>query len=169
MTLYIPDDIVNIIFEYYAQMHDLRWAPFIDVKTGKTKKRVNKYSTKYNNINKLLEHRSKNLVHAINIDVDITRYGETIDSYSTIGTSICLKSKYLNNSRFQSLTLYVEFIDKYNFKNYAFYSITLFTLIPGISMIDRVEYYNYQDGNIHSTINCEIFDKTHYSLVLEKF
>jgi len=35
MSLHIPSDITNIIFDYYAQLKDLKWTPFIDGKTGK--------------------------------------------------------------------------------------------------------------------------------------
>ena len=54
MSLHIPSDVANIILEYYAQMRDMKWAPFIEPKTGKLKWKTNKYSAKYDNINKLL-------------------------------------------------------------------------------------------------------------------
>ena len=56
MSLHIPSDVANIIFEYYAQMRDLKWTPFIEPKTGKLKWKANKYSAKYDNMNKLLEY-----------------------------------------------------------------------------------------------------------------
>ena len=165
MTLYIPANVTNNIFKYYSQMNDLRWAPFVDIKTGETKRRVNKYSTKYDNINKLLEHRQKNLVHNIIINVEIMHYGEIIDSYNTTGTYICLKiehsSDYINN--IQILDSYIEFIDKYNNKYSVFYST-----IGRLAL--RNKYDIYQDGNLHSTlIDYGNFDKKHYLLTLEKF
>jgi hypothetical protein len=165
MSLYIPANVTNIILEYYAQINDLCWDPFVDVKTGETKRRVNKYSTKYDNINKLLEHRQKNLVHNITIDVEIMRYGEIIDSYNTIGTRICLKiediSDYRNNIKI--IDSYIEFIDKYNNKYSVFYSA-----IGRLAL--RNKYDIYEDGNIYGIlIDYGNFDKTHYSLILEKF
>ncbi len=165
MSLYIPSNVINIIFEYYAQLNDLRWAPFVDVKTGATKRRVNKYSTKYDNINKLLEHRQKNLVHNINIDVDIMGYGEIIDSYNTIGTRICLKIEHISDYRtmIPILDSYIEFIDKYNNKYSVFYST-----IGRLAL--RNKYDIYEDGNIYGIlIDYSNFDKTHYSITLEKF
>jgi hypothetical protein len=165
MSLNIPSNVINIIFEYYAQMNDLQWAPFVDLKTGETKNRVNKYSTKYDDINKLLEHRKKNLVNNIKITVEIMHYGEIIDRYYAKGTCICLKiediSDYRNNIKiFDS---YIEFIDKYNNKYCVFYSTI------GRCVL-RNKYDIYQDGNIHSTlINYENFDNKHYLLTLEKF
>jgi len=165
MTLYIPANITNIIFEYYAQMNDHRWATFIGVKTGENKRRVNKYSTKYDNINKLLEHKQKNLVHNINIDVDIMRYGEIINSYNTIGTCICLKTDNIIDRKIivPISYMYIEFIDENNYKYNCFYSISRRCAL-------RNRYHIYQDGNIHSIlIDYGNFDKTHYSITLEKY
>jgi len=165
MTLYIPANVTNIILEYYSQMNDLRWAPFVDVKTGETKRRVNKYSTKYDNINKLLEHRKKNLVHNININVEIMRYGEIIDSYNTIGTCICLKIEHISDYKtmIPISDLYIEFIDKYNNKYYVFYSI-----IGRFAL--RNKYDIYKHDNIHSSlIDYGNDDTRHYLLTLEKF
>jgi hypothetical protein len=165
MSLHIPSNVINIIFEYYAQLNDLQWAPFVDSKTGETKYRVNKYSTKYYNIDKLLEHRQKNLVHNIKIDVELMRYAEIIDRYNTIGTCICLKIEHISDYKtiVPILDLYIEFIDKYNNKYYVFYST-----IGRCAL--RNKYDIYQDGNLHSTlIDYGNYDKKHYLLTLEKF
>lgn len=166
MSLYIPANITNIIFEYYSQMNNLRWTPFVDVKTGKLKWIVNKYSAKYDNINKLIKHRQENLLQEIYIDVAIVRNGETIDFYNTIGTSISIKTKFVVN-KYQIIIpisyFYIEFTDEYNFK------YSMFCSLYGRS-IKKIEYEVYQDGNIHSNlIDILIFGKTNYSLVLEKY
>jgi hypothetical protein len=167
MSLDIPSDVANIILEYYAQMRDMKWAPFIEPKTGKLKWKVNKYSAKYDNINKLLKHRKDNLPHGISFDIDIVRNGETIDTYNTIGTSICLKIEHYIND-YQVIIpiskLYIDFIDEFGFKH------SLFCSIFGRSTLRRFDYDVYQDGNIHSTLlDIHIFNKNSYSLVIEKY
>jgi hypothetical protein len=163
MSLHIPSNVTNIIFEYYAQMNDLQWAPFVDVKTGEIKNRVNKYSTKYDNINKLLEHRKKNLVDNIKIDVAIMSYDEIIDRYHTTGTCICLKIEHISDYKnmISILDLYLEFIDKYNNKCYVFYSVI------GKHSIRNYDIYQYgnKHGNLIEYVN---FAKKHY-LTLKQF
>lgn len=48
-AIHIPHEITNLIFDYYAQLTDMRWRPFIDCNTGKLKWRINKHSTKFKN------------------------------------------------------------------------------------------------------------------------
>jgi hypothetical protein len=171
MSLHIPSDVANIIFEYYAQLRDMKWVPFIDGKTGKLKWNVNKYSAKYDNMNKLLKHRKDNLCDNVNIDVEIIMRGETIDFISTIGTSICLKTTYkvenfVDNYQviITKYDLYIEYYDSNNFK----YSI--FCSKFGRSTLRRHDFDIYQDGNIHSNLlDIHIFGKNTYSLVIEKY
>ena len=97
MSIYIPADVTNLIFEYYAQMRDMEWTPFIDVKTGKLIWKVNKYSAKYDNMNKLLKHRKDNLRHDISINVSLVYNIETISLYNTTGSCIVLRTyNYVN-------------------------------------------------------------------------
>jgi hypothetical protein len=167
MSLHIPSDISNIILEYYAQLKDLKWVPFVEPKTGKLKWKVNKYSAKYDNINKLLEFRKNNLLKDISFDIDIVRNGETIDRYNTIGTCIYLKKIHFVNKHKAIVLitqLYIEYIDEDNFKH------SLFCSIYGRSILCRFDYDVYQDGNIHSTlIDFYIFNKNAYSLVIQKY
>jgi hypothetical protein len=169
MTLYIPADITNIILEYYAQLNDLLWAPFVDVKTGELKRRLNKYSTKYDNINKLIEYRQNNLINDINIDVIVHNNGEETDFYNTVGTCIYTKIKVCKfNMIIPISNLYIEFTDEYNFK----YSVFCSTYGSSLRRIDNndISYDVYQDSNLHSTLtSMRIFDKTTFTLVLEKF
>jgi hypothetical protein len=171
MSLHIPSDVSNIILEYYAQLQDLQWTPFIEPKTGKLKWKANKYSTKYNNMNKLLKHRKDNLCHDISIDVDIVRNGFTTDRYRKLGTCIYLKTKYNVESfvdNYQIIIpkscLYIEYVDQDNFKH------SLFCSIFGRSTLRRFDYDIYQDGNIHSILlDFRKFDNSTYSLVIEKY
>lgn len=54
----LPTDVINIILEYYSQLRekDMKWTPFIETTTGKLKWKVNKHSTKYDNIKQTLRH-----------------------------------------------------------------------------------------------------------------
>jgi hypothetical protein len=167
MSLHIQTDVVNIILEYYAQMRDMKWAPFIEPKTGKLKWKVNKYSAKYDNMNKMLKHKKDNLPDDISFDIDIVRNDEIIDTYNTIGTSICLKIKHCVNN-YQTIIpmskLYIEFINDLGFKH------SLFCSIAEGSTLRRFDYDVYQDGIIHSTlIDFTKFSSNGYSLVIEKY
>jgi len=55
--------------------------------------KMNKYSAKYDTLNKLLKHRQQNLLRDIAIGIAVVRNGETNDYYNTIGRSICIKNK----------------------------------------------------------------------------
>jgi hypothetical protein len=167
MSLHIPADISNIIFEYYAQLQDLQWTPFIDPKTGKLKWKVNKYSAKYDNMNKLLEFRKDNLRHDIDIHINIMRAGELLEDYNALGTRTYLKKIHFANKYKVILLitqLYIEYVDEDNFKH------SLFCSIYGRSSLRRFDYDVYQDGNIHSSlIDFRKFDNSNYSLVIEKY
>lgn len=167
MTTYIPADISNIILDYYSQVRDMKWTPFIEPKSGKLKWKVNKYSAKYDNINKLLKHRKNHLRHDISIDINILANRVTLDLYNTIGTCIVLKIEYIV-TKYQMVIpktyLYIEYFDTNEFK----YSI--FCSIFGRSTLYRFDYDVYQDNNIHSMlIDVHKFGNNHYLLVLEKY
>jgi hypothetical protein len=167
MTTYIPADISNIILDYYSQLRDMKWTPFIDVRSGKLIWKVNKYSAKYDNIHKLLKHRKDNLRHNISIDVSILDRFETVELYNTIGTLICLKIEHYVN-KYQIIIpishLYVEYFDNQNCKYSIFYSIF------GRSSLRRFDYDIYKDNHIHSSlIDIHKLGKTMYSLVFEKY
>jgi hypothetical protein len=167
MSLHIPSDIANIILEYYSQMRDMKWVPFIDVKNGKLKWKVNKHSAKYDNMNKLLKHRE--VYPCQDISIRATNVGsETINDYNTIGTIICLKKPYLVN-QYQMLypicTIYVEFIDNYGFKNSFFCSIKLVSLFS----LCKKEYDVYQDGHIRSMLYDFQYENNTYSLIIAKY
>lgn len=163
----LPTDVINIILEYYSQIRDMKWHPFIDNKTGQLKWKVNRYSAKYDNIHKLLKHRKDNLRHDINIDINIVANGVAIDLYNTIGTCIVLKIEHIV-TKYQMVIpkthLYIEYFDTNEFK----YSI--FCSIFGRSTLRRFDYDVYQDNNIHSMlIDIHKFSRNNYSLVLEKY
>jgi hypothetical protein len=166
MSLHIPADVSNIIFEYYAQIQDMKWVPLIDIKTGKLKWKVNSHSAKYDNITKLLKHKKDNLqcnilieVCVVNNDIEINNY------YDTTGTYICLKKEhYVNNYEMiiPIYKLYIEFINEYGIKHSVFCST--------LRSLRRPNYDVYQDGNIHSILIdfCE-YNKNCYSLAIEKY
>ena len=168
MTIYIPADISNIILDYYSQLRDMKWRPFIDVQTGKLKWKVNRYSAKYDNIHKLLKHRKDNLYHDILLDISqVNNVGETNNAYQTIGSFICLKIEHYANN-YQMIVpiskFYIEFINDHGFKH------SLFCSIAGRSTLRRFDYDVYQDGIIHSTlIDFTKFSSNGYSLVIEKY
>jgi hypothetical protein len=166
MALYIPSDIANIIFEYYAQMRDMKWIPFIDIQSGKLKWKINIYSAKYNNINNLLKHKKQNLPNDIIIDISVLMGGETIDIYNRLGKCICLKKEQYAD-KYQMIIpiskLYIEYTDEN-----SIYSI--FCLIFGRSTLRRFDYEIYQDGNIHSSlIDIHKFGYNAYSIIIEKY
>jgi hypothetical protein len=150
MSFYIPSDITNIIFDYYAQLKDLKWKPFIDGKTGKLKWKINKYSAKYDTLNKLMKHKKDNLPDDVSFDIDVLRDdGERIYTYNAIGTSIYLKTEYYVNCFKASIpvsNLYIQFTDDFGFKH------SLFCSICGRSSLRRFDFDVYQDGTIHSIL-----------------
>ena len=165
----LPTDVINIIFEYYAQMRDMKWRPFIDVQSGKLIWKVNRCSAKYDNINKLLTHRKNHLRDDISIDINIVANRVILDLYNTIGTCTCivLKIEYIV-TKYQMVIpktyLYIEYFDTNEFK----YSI--FCSIFGRSTLYRFDYDVYKDNNIHSMlIDIHKFGNNHYLLVLEKY
>jgi len=168
MTTYIPSDVSNHILMYYAQIRNMKWVPFIDIKSGKLIWKVNKYSTKYDNINKILKHRKDNVRHDISIDINIMINGEIIGFYNKIGTCICVKiqkKNFVNQYQIIPIThLYMEYNDENNFKYSIFFSIF------GRSTLIRFDYNVYQDSNIYSTlIDISKISKTSYSIFLEKY
>lgn len=168
MSTYIPSEITNIILEYYAQLNNLKWQPFIDQKTGKLKWKVNKYSLTYENINKLLEHKKNNLVSNISIDVSLEMGGETINFYDTIGTCISLKHEYFPSTKYKYIPrsiLYISFPDDYGFKNYIFCSV-----VGKSTLLGRMYHDIYQDDNNYGIITyLSSFNSTTYSIVIEKW
>jgi hypothetical protein len=163
MSLHIPSDVANIIFEYYAQMRDLKWTPFIEPKTGKLKWKANKYSAKYDNMNKLLEFRKDNLRKDKNIEIIMVQNYQTIDRFNTTGTSICLKTDYYMNIDYYPIhQLYIEYVDESNIKYSTFCSSS------GIGPIYKLDYNVYRDRSIHSKlISMLSLDMDSFSLILE--
>lgn len=172
----LPTDVINIILDYYSQLResDMKWTPFIETTTGKLKWKVNKNSTKYDNIHKLLTHRKDHIRHDISIDINIVANSVTLDSYNTIGTCIVLQIEYIEHNyqfiehNYQMIVpktyLYIEYFDINKFKYSTFYSIF------GRSTLRRFDYDVYQDNNIHSMlIDIHKFGNNYYSLVLEKY
>ena len=43
MSLNLPTDITNIIFDYVAQLKNLKWIPYVDKKSGKLRWKYSKY------------------------------------------------------------------------------------------------------------------------------
>lgn len=164
MTLHIPSDVANIILEYYAQIRGMKWAPFIEPKTGKLKWKTNKYSAKYDNMNKLLKHKKDNLRLDKNIEIVIVQHNQLIYRFNTIGTSICLKKDYYMNSILYPIHhLYIECVDESNVKYSTFCSTSR------TGPIYKLDYNVYSDSNIHSTlISILSFDMNSLSLILEK-
>lgn len=167
MTLYIPSEITNIILEYYAQLANLKWQPFIHQKTGKLKWKVNKYSTKYDYINKLIEHKKDNLVRNISIDVSQVMGSEIINAYFTRGTCICLKIENRVSQChliYPISEIYINFNDDHGYKN------SLFCSIIKKSTLCKSNYDIYQDGNIYSILkDLHSFDDISFTLIIEKY
>jgi hypothetical protein len=164
MTLYIPSDVANIILEYYAQIRGMKWVPFIEPKTGKLKWKTNKYSAKYDNMNKLLKHKKDNLRLDKNIEIIMVENYQTIDRFNTTGTSICLKTDYYMNKEYYPIhKFYIEYVDESNVKYSTFCSSS------AIGPVYKLDYNVYQDSNMHSTlINILSLDMNSLSLILEK-
>lgn len=88
----LPSDILNLILDYYSQLRDMKWTPFIDNKTGKLTWKVNKYSAKYDNIYKLLEYRKNNPRCDILLHVYLTHHNNEIVADSIIGNILYLNT-----------------------------------------------------------------------------
>lgn len=160
MSLYIPADVINIIFEYYAEIRDLKWCPFIDAKTGKLIWKVNKYSTNYNYVNNVIQYRQSNEKQDMNIYVELHNDFAMVDMYETYGTLILLKKEYIVNKWnvvTPKTTMYLEFTDEhnntYNIMYAVFYKSTLFRLDYDIYTDNTIfgelfEYHDFQENNI---------------------
>ena len=164
MSLHIPSDVANIIFEYYAQMRDIKWVPFIEPKSGKLKWKMNKYSAKYDNMNKLLMYRKDNLRLDKNIEIILVQNYHTTDRFNTTGTSICLKTDYYMNKEYYPIhQLYIECVDESNVKYSTFCSTSR------IGPTYKLDYNVYTDSNIHSMLTSILsLDTNSLSLILEK-
>jgi len=166
MSFYLPTDVVNIIFQYYSQLNDTKWSPFIDIKTGDLKRTVNKYSAKYDNINKILQHKQKSPINNISVDIDVTQNGEIINSYNTTGTSVFVATRYIVTYYqliIPILYFYIEFKDEHGF------NCTVFCP-KNTAYCEKFKFDVYQDGAIHSKlIDIHTFSKTTYSVALEKY
>lgn len=114
MSLYIPADITNIIFEYLSHLKDMKWTPFIDSKTGKLKWKVNKFCSKnialiYNNI---ISFNKYCLKEQIQLVIIIQNNDQIINQYMATGIITNFKSGFN-----------IEFTDE----NYFTYYIVSFT------------------------------------------
>jgi len=163
MTL--PSDITNIILDYYSQLRDMKWRPFIDPSSGKLSWKVNQYSTQYDNIHKLLKHKKDHLRKIINIDVNMIFGHEEIDMYNVSGTCTCLSTKYVvtkNKLIFPLSYFYIEY--EYDNSRYT-------TFCSTIRSLEYYRYYDvYQDNYLLCTLN-ELYkiDNSSYTLYLEKY
>lgn len=167
----LPSDVLNLILEYYSQMRDMKWTPFIDDKSGKLAWKVNKYSAKYDNIDKLLKFRKNNLKCDVLLDIELIHNRNEIDWYeSIIGTIIYLKTVYHVN-KYQMIEptsyIYIEYYVE-DCKHSIFcplgYNIT--------NLWYKKTHYDdvYQDTNIYAFVNEFRRLGTHaYQLTIEKY
>ena len=149
MLQHIPGDVTNIILDYYSQLRDLKWVPFIDSKTGKLLWKVNKYSIKYEYMNKLLKNKTENHIGMIDIDIFIRSNNPLINQYSTIGSVIPLKTEYYVNKWNvikRTTILYFEFIDDDNCVNYTFCRVL------GNSSLCDMDFYVYVGGRLFGSL-----------------
>lgn len=156
----LPADVINIILEYYSQMRDMKWRPFIENKTGQLKWKVNKYSTNYHYLNNVLEYRKSNDKQIVNMYVELHNDFAVFDIYDTYGTIIPLKKEYIVNKWnvvTPKTTMYIEFTDehnnKYNIMYAVFYRNTLFRLDYDIYVDNTIfgelfEFHNFGNNNI---------------------
>ena len=156
----LPADVINIILEYYSQMRDMKWRPFIENKTGQLKWKVNKYSANYHYLNNVLEYRKSNDKEIVNMYVELHNDFAVFDIYDTYGTIIPLKKEYIVNKWnviTPKTTMYIEFTDehnnKYNIMYAVFYRSTLFRLDYDIYVDNTIfgelfEFHNFGNNNI---------------------
>jgi hypothetical protein len=156
----LPADVINIILEYYSQMRDMKWRPFIENKSGQLKWKVNKYSTNYHYLNNVLEYRKSNDKQIVNMYVELHNDFAVFDIYDTYGTIIPLKKEYIVNKWnvvTPKTTMYIEFTDehnnKYNIMYAVFYRSTLFRLDYDIYVDNTIfgelfEFHNFGNNNI---------------------
>ena len=161
----LPSDITNMILDYYSQLRDMKWVHFIDPSSGKLSWKVNKYSTQYDNINKMLKHRKDHLREEINIDVDMIFSREEIDMYNVSGTCICLSTKYVITNHkliFPLSYFYIEY--EYDNSRYT-------TFCSTIRILKFYRHYDvYQDNYLFCSLNkLYKIDKSSYILYLEKY
>ena len=110
MSYLIPYEVTNIILQYLSQLKNMKWIPFIDVKTGKVQWKINKYSFKYSNIKNILLYKNFNFI--INIEVIIRRENQIINTFNCCGNIYNCIGK----------TIYITFNDKSNFTYYIYYT-----------------------------------------------
>ena len=153
----LPSDILNLILEYYSQLRDMKWTPFIDDTTGKLIWKVNKYSAKYDNINKLLDYRKYALIHAIHdiqLDIELIHNRNEIDLYySELGTIKYLKTYHPVN-KYQMIIptsyVYIEYCIEDS--NYSLFC-SLRNNITNLGYKNTHDVDVYQDNNIYAKVN----------------
>lgn len=59
-NIYLPDSIINIIFEYMAGLNNLKWKPVINENTGKLLWKMNKYNKSTKCIENILKFKLQN-------------------------------------------------------------------------------------------------------------
>lgn len=167
MLQHIPGDVTNIILDYYAQLRDLKWIPFIDLKTGKLLWKVNKYSTKYEYMNKCLKYEKENRKTYLDLDIIVERSNMMLYTYYTIGHVIPLKTDYYVdkwNMIKRKTYLYFEFKDEDNYTHYVFCGVN------GHSALIRNDYQVYLDNAIFGNIGrIYIFGENTFALYLDKY
>lgn len=167
MSLQLPADVSNIIFDYYAQLRDLKWCPFIDGKTGKLIWKVNKYSAKYDNIHKTLKYRKDNLRENITVYIEIMKNNEIINSFCTPGTCVTFRTAYI----IKNYDTYAQVLRSSN-RSYIQYSYPC-NSVHSLFYSSGVRSFGidiYQDGNIYANlIEITQFIENEYLLVFETY
>ena len=180
MTIYIPSDVTNLILEYYSQLRNMKWRPFIDDKTGKLIWKINKYSAKYDNINKVSNYRKNNPSCDIPLLIKHSNNNNVTIYENIIGNIIYLKSIYIvsvlqttierNDTAFLQNVIsstkyknYIEYIFKkqvsYVYVDYCIGDSKYFIFYSlkdniGNNCYSKIHNYNiYQDTIIYARVN----------------
>jgi len=178
----LPSDILNIIFDYYSQLRDMNWTPFIDDKTGKLTWKVNKYSAKYDNIHKLLEYRKNNprcdiLLYVYDNDIDIIMgtvvYLNTFHVISVVKKGfeidnpimlqdVISSTKYNNYIEYTFRRLVSYIYIEYCIKDSKYFLFCSLLNNSGILCFSKINNYAvYQETNIYNKVT--ILERLNYN------
>lgn len=141
MQTSLPSDVLNIIFEYYSQLCNMKWTPFIETHTGKLKWKVNKHCEELNQFT--IDFYKYRQTNEVNILFKLFSANQAANTFITTGNLVTFRYKKNNKKR----VWYFQIHDSHD--SSVIYSS--FVIIKDLVM--GVENYMYCNGNIFGIVS----------------